>query len=245
MRLAGAALAASWCIVFSPGTTALADPSLRTQSVFIDPGHSGLSDESLTRQVPNGRGGTKACQTTGTSTDSGYSEHSLNWAVALLVRDSLEQNGIHTQLSRASDSELGPCVDRRAEEANAMYPSAVVSIHADGGPPWGRGFHVNYSSPPLNEVQAGPAVRLALMMRDAFQGAGLLVSNYAGSDGLFGRPDLAGLNLAEYPAVLIEMGNMRNVDDAAMMVSPDGRVRFAQAISGGVLDYLRSGSPGQ
>jgi N-acetylmuramoyl-L-alanine amidase len=82
-------------------------------------------------------------------------------------------------------------------------------------------------------------------MRDALQNAGLPVSNYAGSDGLYGRSDLAGLNLAQYPAVLVEMGNMRNADDAATMMSPEGRAKYAQAITGGVLDYLRAGSTGQ
>ena len=36
--------------------------------VFIDPGHNGSNDASITRQVPTGRGGTKDCQTSGTST---------------------------------------------------------------------------------------------------------------------------------------------------------------------------------
>ena len=40
--------------------------------------------------------------------------------------------------------------------ANALHPNAIVSIHGDGGPPTGRGFHVLYSAPPLNDVQAGP-----------------------------------------------------------------------------------------
>ena len=44
----------------------------------------------------------------------------------------------------------------------AMRPDAIVSIHADGGPASGSGFHVNYSSPPLNAVsiQARISVRL-------------------------------------------------------------------------------------
>ena len=94
-----------------------------------------------------------------------------------------------------------------------------MSIHADGGPPSGSGFHVNYSSPPLNDVQSGPAMQLAHTMRDALVGAGFHPSTYIGSDGLYGRDDLAGLNLAEYPAVLVELGNMKNADDAARMES--------------------------
>ena len=130
--------------------------------VFLDPGHNGLNDSSLTRQVPNGRGGTKQCNTSGTATNGGYPEHSFNWDVTLRVQDSLTQNGrphrgchgITTpQLVRASISALRwqtPCIPMRLSASTPM-----------AGRLGGRGFHVNYSDPPLNEAQSGPAVRFA------------------------------------------------------------------------------------
>ncbi len=207
-------------------------------AVFLDPGHSGLNDSSLTRQVPNGRGGTKDCQTTGTATADGYPEHSFNWAVVTQIRDALNAMGVRTQLSRDNDNSVGPCVDQRAAAANAMQPSAIISIHADGGPPGGRGFHVNYSSPPLNDAQRGPAMALASTMRDSLAGTGLSPSTYIGADGLYGRADLAGLNLAQYPAVLVELGNMKNGADAGQMESPDGRASYAAAVTKGIVNFL-------
>jgi N-acetylmuramoyl-L-alanine amidase len=212
--------------------------SIEGMSVFIDPGHSGANDASITSQVPDGRGGTKDCQTTGTSTADGFPEHSFNWDVAAMVRTALERKGVHTHMSRADDGSVGPCVDARAAAANAMHPDADVSIHADGGPPSGHGFHVNYSAPPLNDVQSDGSVQLATVMRDSMVAAGLQPSNYLGSNGLYGRADLAGLNLADYPAVLVETGNMRNADDAAAMETPEGRQRYADAITAGIVAYL-------
>jgi N-acetylmuramoyl-L-alanine amidase len=211
---------------------------LSGKAVFLDPGHNGLSDPSAAAQVPNGRGGTKDCNTTGTSTASGYSEHLFNWDVAQRIRAALDTLGVRTETSRDSDGSFGPCVDQRAAMANAMHPDAIISIHADGGPVSGHGFHVNYSAPPLKDVQAGPAVSLATTMRDALASAGIRESDYIGSNGLYGRADLAGLNLSEYPAVLVEMGNMRNADDAAQMESPDGRQRYADAVTQGIVAYL-------
>ncbi|MEY8015708.1 Rv3717 family N-acetylmuramoyl-L-alanine amidase [Mycobacterium servetii] len=208
--------------------------------VVLDAGHNAVSDASLARQVPNGRGGAKPCNTSGTATADGYPEHAFNWAVVTLVSQSLNQQGIRTQLSRGGDDGVGPCIDQRAALANAAHPDAIVSIHADGGPASGSGFHVNYSSPPLNEVQAGPAVRLAHTMRDALAQAGFHPATYIGSDGLYGRDDLAGLNFADYPAVLIELGNMKNADDAARMQSPDGRARYAAAVTAGIVAFLNS-----
>jgi N-acetylmuramoyl-L-alanine amidase len=217
---------------------AFAAGSLAGMTVVLDPGHNGLADSSISRQVPNGRDGTKACNTSGTATNDGYAEHSFTWDVALHIRDALEQLGVHTAMTRDSDNGVGPCVDQRAALANAAKPDAIISIHADGGPPSGYGFHVNYSSPPLSDVQAGPTVQLATTMRDALVGSGLSESNYIGSQGLYGRADLAGLNLAQYPAVLVELGNMKNAADAAQIESPDGRAKYATAVTDGITTYL-------
>jgi N-acetylmuramoyl-L-alanine amidase len=206
------------------------------KAVFLDAGHG--YNSSLSQQVPNGRGGMKDCNTSGAATNDGYPEHTFNWAVVGMIQGALDQMGVRTQLSRGDDSSAGPCIDARAAAANAMHPDAIVSIHADGGPPSGRGFHVNYSSPPLNAAQSGPALQLAHAIRDALVAAGYPPSTYVGSDGLYGRADLAGLNFAEYPAVLVELGNMRNADDAAQMESPDGRARYAAAVTNGIAAFL-------
>src|SRR6202007_42932 len=187
--------------------TATADPSnIAGMVVFIDPGHNGSNDGSLNRQVPPGRGGTKDCQTTGTASNAGYMEHTFTWDTALRVRAALNALGVRTAMSRGNDTGLGPCVDARAEIANSLKPNAIVSIHADGGPPTGRGFHVNYSAPPLNQAQAGPSVQFAQVMRDQLQASGLVPATYIGSGGLYPRADLAGLNLAQYPSILVECG---------------------------------------
>jgi N-acetylmuramoyl-L-alanine amidase len=209
-------------------------------TVVLDPGHNGVTDPSISRQVPNGRGGTKECNTSGTASSDGYPEHAFTWDVALHVRGALDALGVRTTMTRDSDNGVGPCVDQRAALANAANPDAIVSIHADGGPPSGSGFHVNYSSPPLSDMQAGPTVALATTMRDALVAAGLHESNYVGAQGLYGRADLAGLNLAQYPAVLVELGNMKNAGDAAQMESADGRAKYAEDVTAGITNYLSS-----
>ena len=207
--------------------------------VFLDPGHNGANDSSIYKQVPTGRGGTKDCQTSGTSTNAGFSEHTFNWDVVLRIRQQLSQLGVRTAMSRGDDNALGPCVDQRAMMANALRPNAIVSIHADGGPAGGRGFHVNYSAPPLNQAQAGPSVRFAQIMRDQMAAAGLTPSTYIGSGGLYGRSDLTGLNLAEYPSILIECGNMKNPQEGQAMATAEGQQTYANAIVRGIVAFLQ------
>jgi N-acetylmuramoyl-L-alanine amidase len=54
--------------------------------IVLDAGHGASAAAPLTSQVPNGRGGTKDCQTTGTSTDDGFAEHTFTWDVTTLIR---------------------------------------------------------------------------------------------------------------------------------------------------------------
>jgi N-acetylmuramoyl-L-alanine amidase len=70
------------------------------------------------------------------------------------------------------------------------------------------------------------------------EASGFTPSNYIGSGGLYGRSDLAGLNLADYPEVLLELGNMRNADDAARMTTPQGQADYAAAIVKGITSYV-------
>ena len=78
-----------------------ASAGLDGMAVFLDPGHNGVSDASINQQVPNGRDGSKPCNTSGTATNDGYSEHAFNWAVVGLISGALNQMGVRTQLSRA------------------------------------------------------------------------------------------------------------------------------------------------
>lgn len=240
----GAATAAAVLVAASvlTATPAAAAPAgLAGKIVFLDPGHNGANDASISRQVPTGRGGTKDCQASGTSTDEGYPEHSFTWETTLRIRQALSALGVRTAMSRGDDTGLGPCVDERAAMANALQPDAIVSIHADGGPPTGRGFHVLYSSPPLNQAQAGPSVRFAQLMAHQLQSSGIPAANYIGQGGLNPRSDIAGLNLAQYPSVLVELGNMKNPADKALITTPEGRQKYAEAVVRGIAAFLQTG----
>ncbi|AMC66289.1 hypothetical protein RN09_4541 [Mycobacterium tuberculosis variant africanum] len=75
-------------------------------------------------------------------------------------------------------------------------------------------------------------------MRDQLQASGIPKANYIGQDGLYGRSDLAGLNLAQYPSILVELGNMKNPADSALMESAEGRQKYANALVRGVAGFL-------
>jgi N-acetylmuramoyl-L-alanine amidase len=140
-----------------------------------------------------------------------------------------------------SDRGVGPCVTRRARIANRAQADAAISIHADGGPPGGRGFHVIRPTliDGLTDDVHRPSRRLGRLMRAEYeQRTGLPRATYVSGDGLVARSDLGGLRLADVPAVFVETLNLRNATDAARAEAPRSRRRIARGIADGVTRFL-------
>ncbi|MGW2662474.1 N-acetylmuramoyl-L-alanine amidase [Nocardia tengchongensis] len=218
---------------------------LAGKTIFLDPGHQGPNHSQDTdKQVSDGRGGTKACQTTGMTTLHGIAEHTITWNVAQLVRTSLEGLGAHVVLSRPDDTGWGGCIDERAKAANASGADVAVSIHADSGPADGHGFHLIVPQLPVadakvNEVQSGPGLTASKAMRDTYVQSGYQVATYNGAvDGLQTRSDIAGPALTSVPDVFLEMGNGANAEDAQQLESPEGQLKHAVTITTGIASYL-------
>ncbi|MFI5064814.1 MAG: N-acetylmuramoyl-L-alanine amidase, partial [Streptosporangiales bacterium] len=133
-----------------------------------------------------------------------------------------------------------PCVTQRAAIGNQAHAGAAVSIHADGGPPGGRGFAIlEPVADGINNDIIGPSARLAADLRTAFAaGTGEPVSSYDGTNGIQPRDNLAGTNLSTVPKVFIECANMRNPADAALVTSPAWQAKAAQAITTGLTTFL-------
>jgi N-acetylmuramoyl-L-alanine amidase len=214
--------------------------------VAIDPGHNGGNGShpsEINRQVAIGNG-RKACDTAGAETASGYTEAEYNLDVGLRVRKVLKGLGAKVVMTRTTNDGVGPCINKRAEIGNRAGADAAVSIHADGGPSSGRGFHVIYPAPlrGLTTAIVKPSLRLAVDLRAAYgAGTGMPRADYIARDGLDQRSDLGGLNLSKVPKVFIETGNMANATDAAKLEDAGFRERAAKAIAAGIERFV-SGS---
>ena len=212
-------------------------------TIAVDPGHNGRNwahPDQINRLVDAGTL-RKACDTTGTATASGYTEPAFTFDVALRLRRILGRAGAKVVLTRSSNAGWGPCITERAAIGNRARADAAVSIHADGGPSSGRGFHVIYPTPVrgLTNDIAKPSKCLALAMRHAYRaGTGLPPATYLDGSGLSMRSDLGGLNLSDVPKVFVETGNMRNRHDARLLESGAFRERIARAIAAGLARFL-------
>jgi N-acetylmuramoyl-L-alanine amidase len=226
-----------------PGNGGDAALPLRGKIIVIDPGHNGQNwaYPGIINRLVNVITEWKPCDTTGTATDAGYTEHAFNFDVALRLVRLLRAEGATVVLTRTNDTGVGPCITQRAAIGNRAHAQAAISIHADGGPPGGAGFEVIEPGlvPGYNAKIIAPSQLLALDIRNAYHRiTGEAYSDYVGHDGLDVRTDLGGLNLSTIPKVFIECGNMRNSGDAARLASAAFRQRIAVALAAGFTAYL-------
>lgn len=225
------------------GSTLVEEPAapLEGWTVVVDPGHNGANGRhtaEINRTVEAG-GLTKACNTTGTAGDDGWPEAAFNWEMALDLRVELENVGATVVFTRDDNEGWVPCIDERGRTAGEAGADVLISIHADGGPASGRGFHIIHpgSLAGLTELTTESSARLAAMVRARLIEAGLTPATYIGRDGLDQRDDLGTLNLSSAPSVMLELGNMRNPDDLAALRDPAWRAEVASALTGALVDH--------
>jgi N-acetylmuramoyl-L-alanine amidase len=224
------------------GTAPAAAKPLAGKIVGVDPGHNGRNHTDpayINHLIWNGREW-ETCNTTGTETDSGYTEARFNFRVAIFLRADLRRDGARVVMTRTNNHGVGPCVNRRARIIDRAHANVAIDIHADGGPPGGRGFAVlePVSDGPNDKVigsseRFGRDVRRALLSRTSMP-----ESTYDGVHGIEPRDNLAGLNLTSVPEVLIECGNMRNATDARLLTSARFQRRIARALEAAIIRFL-------
>ena len=234
-------------ILFAVATPAVqADPSkpLAGYTVVIDPGHQ-LGNKNfpaqINRRVDAGNGHTKACNTTGTATNSwdtgkAVPEATVNWNVAIKVKKQLELQGATVIMTGTANSNAlwGPCINVRGMTGNGKA-DLLLSIHADGASASSNGFHVLIVG--QGKAQHASSLAFAKTMRGSLQASGFKIANYV-RWGIRSSNDYATLNLSKKPSIIVEMGNMRNKADALRLTSPAGQTKYANGLAAGVKKYL-------
>ena len=226
-------------VAFSPS----ARGELSGLTIALDPGHDiGNSLHLSAIDATYWVGLTKACNTTGTATNAGYAESTFNFDVAARVRRLLAAHGATVVLTRDrnSTSTYGPCIGARGALAKQEGALLTVSLHGDGAPSWGHGFHViapAYYAGYTDDIY-WRSKSLATQMIAGLKSVGLTPTNYLSSP-LSIRKDQGTLNTSDVPIVTVESLNMRNSSDAHLASTSAGRQKIADGVYAGILRYVR------
>ena len=249
-RTALIAAGAALLLAVVPAPSASGAPSsekpLAGVVIALDPGHQlGNSNPRFRKQLGrthfNGYV-RKGCNTTGTATNGGYPEATLNWEVARDLRQRLRALGATVHMTRNSNSRdaWGPCVDNRGKFGAKVGADLMVSIHADGAAASGSGFYIMVPAtiPGWSTNSAKRSRQMGARFVSAMAGAGAPRSTYVSGQTMVTR-EISTLNMSRVPVILVEMGNMRNATDAARMTSKQGRNQYAAWLLAGIRGALK------
>lgn len=217
---------------------------LTGRTIVVDPGHAGVYDRAVSGHIIDmDMVGARPCYTSGTTTIDGTPEHTLNHAIARNLAAQLRARGALVVMTRGDDESLGPCNDDRARIANRAQADLLVSIHGDGDAEDRRGFHIIYApnmagGDALTERSRQAALTLAGALR---RHTPLPPANYKGTPDapIDPRTNLGALSLLEStPGVLVELGNLKNADDVALLTGQANRDAVASALAAGVVEVV-------
>ncbi len=225
---------------------------LNGKVIVVDPGHNGAFNPGYHNARVKTPIGTLKCMETGTESDEkpAFGEHELNWQVSQFVVTRLLAEGATVILTRPDDEGVGPCNNERAEIANRAGADFMLSVHGDGermgrnGIADPQGFHVQLEK----RVAGGEALydrSLAAaenMIRQLTAMSGEPLTNYVPRKpaGIWQRTgELAALaGLKTTPAVLVEVGNMKNPANLARLKNPATQDALAAAMVAAIEDTL-------
>ena len=217
------------------GGGGLSQPAYRMQRVILDAGHGG-SD-------------------TGEESPSRFREKDLTLAVAKLLAYELKKVlPVEVFLTRRGDVDMS--VAERAEFAKAKSGDFLICLHAGASfSPTAHGFEI-FCSPPTPSAEApdasapgpegspfggGASVGATRAIAESVAEA-VVKGASAENRGIRDVPCRI-LHLVGMPGFLIEVGNLTNPTEAALLETEAYQTQMAQAIAAGLKTYLAGGEP--
>ncbi len=217
------------------------------RTVVVDPGHNGQWITSINnrRQPMFGTVGARCLAVGATGMDGKTMEHTVMWQLSQKLVPLLRAQGATVLLTRPDDDGLGPCNDERAQIANRAGADLLVSLHGDGAENQKlRGFYAIIAghSPGGDALITRSRAAAETIIVALTEHSQIPKSNYSqDKDMPVQQEDFAVVNnLTATPGVLLEVANVRQADDWAILTSEQGQADLAAGIAEGIADALAS-----
>lgn len=183
-------------------------------AICIDPGHGGKDPGAVDGKNP-------------VEKDVLYTEEEdINLVVGLLLQRKLQSLGARVTITRAGDTY--PSLTQRYTMANKFLANIFISIHCNSATPKAVGIET------LAHSRSTQGQRLARLVQEE-----LIKAAKQPSRGVKLRDDLAVLNGAKMPTILVELGFVSNPGEEVKLNNPGYQELLADAITKGVLRYRK------
>jgi len=204
--------------------------------IAIDAGHQEHANDD---KEPVGPGATemKAKVSSGTSgAVTGIPEYELNLAVALKLQKELESRGYEVIMVRTSN-DVDISNAERAAIANDAKADAFIRIHADGSEdPADKGamtICMTKKNKYNGRLYKKSRALSDCILEEMVSAAGCIKRNVWETD------TMSGINWAEVPVTIVEMGYMTNPEEDELMATEEYRDKLAEGMANGIDRFLK------
>lgn len=202
--------------------------------VVIDPGHQITGNFE---QEPNGPGSSEMKNKVSSGTQgqfTGLPEYELNLQVGLQLRDELEARGYTVYMTRETN-EVDISNVERAQFAGEVGGEILVRIHANGSNDPSVSGAMTICQTPSNPYQN--QYEASRLLSDC------VLAEYCAATGMIPEmvwetDTMTGINWAEIPSTIVEMGYMTNQSDDTQMADPEFQKLIVQGIANGIDRYF-------
>lgn len=181
--------------------------------IVIDPSHQQLKDVSLEYVAPKSDVKRAKQLASATGVVTAQKEYRLTMTMAKKLKKQLQKKGYKVVLTRTKH-DVNISNKQRAKKANEIKADLVISLHADGGKSYQRGFYVMTASKKATPAYYKQSKRQATAILKA-----VAKHEKIYYPGAFEREDVALFNYAKAPALSIQLGFLTNVKDDQKLAS--------------------------
>lgn len=205
--------------------------------IVIDPGHQ-LKGNYAKEPVGPGSAILKTKVSSGTQGRvTRVPEYVLNLQISVKLRDRLQAEGYTVILTRESH-DVNLSNKERAEMANGAKADLFLRIHANGNDdPSVSGIMTIYPSleNPFVAALSPESLRLSTLLHDE-----MVKATGTKSGGIRAMDDLTGINWAQMPVSLVELGYMSNPEEDVLLSTPQYQDQLVEGLVRGIQRFFEN-----